>query len=66
MRILSIAEPGPPGEVPIAGVTLLEILGEPAAVEEARLALERLRHRPPDVDVRPGDDVRRFRTPPWT
>lgn len=66
MRVHVFPEPRPPSEIPVAGVTLFELLGESATVEEVQHALEGLRHKHPDVIVRSDDEVRRFRTPNWT
>ncbi len=60
------AEPRPPEDIPIAGVTLAELLGEAVSVEEAQLALEGVRHENANAVIQSGDALQRFRTPAWT
>jgi hypothetical protein len=66
MRVQCFPEPRLPEEIPIAGVTLSDLLGEYAKAEEVQHALDQVRHKNPKASVQPGDEFRLFRTPHWT
>jgi hypothetical protein len=66
MRIQSFPDPSLPEEIPIAGVTLLDLLGEDVPADEVQLALNKVARKTPNVMIQAGDDFRRFRTPTWT
>ncbi len=66
MRVQSFPHPSQPEEIPIAGVTLLDLLGEDVPADEVQLALNQVRNKAPNVMIQPGDGFRRFRTPAWT
>jgi hypothetical protein len=66
VRMQYFAEPRPPEDIPIAGVTLADLLGEAVSIEEAQLALDGVGHKNPNAVIQSGDALQRFRTPPWT
>jgi hypothetical protein len=66
VRVILFRKPGPPRDIPIAGVTLLDLLGEQATAEDVCLALDNTLHRTAAAKVQPGDEIRQFRTPAWT
>jgi hypothetical protein len=66
MRIQSFPDPRLPEEIPIAGMTLLDLLGEDVPADEVQLALNKVARKTPNVMIQPGDSFRRFRTPTWT
>ncbi|WP_435018665.1 hypothetical protein TA3x_000649 [Tundrisphaera sp. TA3] len=66
MRVQHFPEPRLPEDIPIAGVTLLDLLGEGVPADEVQLALSRGSGKNPDVMIQLGDEFRRFRTPTWT
>jgi len=66
MRVQSFPEPSLPEEIPIAGVTLLDLLGEGVPADEVQIALNKATSKNPSVMIQPGDEFRRFRTPTWT
>jgi hypothetical protein len=66
MRVQFFPGPRLPEEIPVAGVTLLELLGEGVPADEVQLALSKATSKNPDVMIQLGDVSRRFRTPTWT
>lgn len=66
MRVHRFTEPCIPADIPIAGTTLHDLLGEYATPQDVEAALANVRHKPSDVAVQLDDEVRRFRTPGWT
>ena len=66
MRVQYFSEPRLPEEIPIAGLTLSDLLGEGVPAEEVQLALSKGTSKNPNLMIQPGDEFRRFRTPTWT
>jgi hypothetical protein len=66
MRVQRFPESRLPEDIPIAGVTLRDLLGDHADESEVPAGLAATRHKHSDVAVRPEDEFRRFRTPDWT
>ncbi|MEN6494139.1 MAG: hypothetical protein ABFD16_07600 [Thermoguttaceae bacterium] len=57
----------PPEEIPVAGVTLRDLLGDVVTLAHVhgQFSDDPLSNRVADV-LKEDDEVRRFRTPPWT
>jgi hypothetical protein len=49
----------PPGEIPVAGVTLRDLMIEPVSIEDAQRTVGPGNR----ADIREGDEIWRFRTP---
>jgi hypothetical protein len=54
-------------DIPVAGVTLVELLGEPGTVADVSALIDRSPRRDLLIELlKTCDEIRRFRTPGWT
>lgn len=65
LRIQRFQRPRPPEEIPVAGVTLHDLLGDPVTRDDVIRAFPGRDAAVSDV-ISEDDEVRRFRTPAWT
>lgn len=55
-----------PENIPVAGVSLRELLGEPVSCDWLLLQVPEQVHQQVKSQLKDGDEVRPFRTPLWT
>ena len=66
MSVQYFPSPRLPKEIPVAGVTLDDLLGAHATEGEIRIALGKTHRSDPRLTIDATDEFQRFRTRPWT